>query len=238
MVRHLQGSYFLATNVFLDLGTSTFTAGATEPLTNGNDLAYALALFNSTNLTSGTNYTVAATNHTGQTFIIAYNTNADFIGQSKLPGPFTVYGVLGQYVTNTPYTSGYQFIPTRAADLVALGPPQIVGQPTNQLLTLGANAAFAVTVTGSSPLELPMALQRNQPDGRWPDYRLAKQPACDKQCPIARHGVLPGRGDECVRVGHQRPGAAFSVQHRRPGLEQRQRAGHASPRRNPIPPCR
>jgi Lamin Tail Domain/Immunoglobulin domain len=121
MQKHLVGSYFVASNVFLDLSTGpTFGNNANDPCTN-LDLAaepYNLALYNATNSTKGTNYTVAATNQNGQTFVIFYNDHTDIFGAVKPTCPVNVYGVLGIFVSSTPYTSGYEFTPSRLADIV------------------------------------------------------------------------------------------------------------------------
>jgi len=146
MVRQLQGSYFVISNAFLDLSSgSVFTYLSTgEPVTNANNVTYGLNLFNPTNMTAGTNYVISVTNQNSQTSTIFYSRYTDIIGQTKVTGPVTIYGVLGQYVTNTPYTSGYEFTPTRFADIVPLG------------------IAPAISWTNPAPITYGMALSSNQ----------------------------------------------------------------------------
>jgi hypothetical protein len=126
MVRGLQGSYLVASNVFLDLTTPAFAAGAAEPLTNGLNLTNPISFYNPTNVAGGTNFQVSATNLAGETFTLYYNPYTDLAGGPKPPGPFDIYGVLGQSATNPPYTNGYRFTPTRFADLVPVAPPVIL----------------------------------------------------------------------------------------------------------------
>ena len=125
MVRGLQGSYFVASNVFLDLSTPTFAAKAAEPLTNILNATNWVSFYNPTNQTGGTHYQLSATNQAGETFAIYYNPHTDIAGKAKLAGPFNIYGVLGQDPVSPPYTNGYQFTPTRFADLVPVAPPVI-----------------------------------------------------------------------------------------------------------------
>ena len=69
------GSYFVATNVFLDLNSEVFSSvSAGEQITNVN----------------------------GETFTMYINTYADIAGQPKPAGPVTIYGVIGQYDTTDP----------------------------------------------------------------------------------------------------------------------------------------
>jgi hypothetical protein len=120
MQKHLVGSYFVASNVFLDLSSGpTFGGNANDPATNLDLVAqpFNLALYNPTNTTKGTNYTVAATNQNGETFVLFYNSHIDLIGAKKPTGPVTVYGVLGIF-TGLPATSGYEFTPSGLADIV------------------------------------------------------------------------------------------------------------------------
>ncbi len=121
MQKHMVGSYFVASNVFLDLSTGpTFGNNSNDPLTNGflanQNITY--NLYNATNATKGTNYTVSATNMNGETFIIFYNSHTDIFGAVKPTGPVTIYGVLGIFTNATPNTNGYEFTPSRLADIV------------------------------------------------------------------------------------------------------------------------
>jgi hypothetical protein len=106
----LEGSYFVASNVMLNLSTPTFAANASDPTTN---LAY--------HVLSDTNavYNFTFTNDVGQTFILFVNSHTDIPGQTKPTGPVTIYGVLGQFVSSSPYIGGYEFTPSRYADIIS-----------------------------------------------------------------------------------------------------------------------
>ena len=106
----LEGSYFVASNVMLYLNTPNFVSSANDPTTN---LAY--------HVRSDTSaaYNITFTNGAGQTFILFVNSHTDIPGQPKPTGPVTVYGVLGQFVSASPYIGGYEFTPTRLADIIA-----------------------------------------------------------------------------------------------------------------------
>ena len=126
MQKHLMSSYFVASNVFLDLSSGpTFGDDANEPLTNGNLFNYSLTMFSpnpGTSTTVVSNFTVAVANQVGQTINIFYNDHEPgLIGAQKPIGPCTIYGVLSIHSTTAspgPYTSGYEFVPTRLADIV------------------------------------------------------------------------------------------------------------------------
>jgi hypothetical protein len=109
VMQSLVSSYFVASNVFLNLSSPTFVS-ADEPITN---IAY--------NVLSDTNaiYNYTFTNQAGQTFIIYANPYTDIPGQTKPTGPVTIYGVLGQYAANAPYVGGYEFTPSRYADIIS-----------------------------------------------------------------------------------------------------------------------
>jgi hypothetical protein len=88
----LEGRYVVASNVVLDASSTTFiSASAGEFLTDTN----------------------------GQTFSMFINASTDIPGQTKPEGTATVYGVIGQFDTSDPRTSGYQLIPSRYADIVS-----------------------------------------------------------------------------------------------------------------------
>jgi hypothetical protein len=184
MVQQLQGSYFVISNVYLDLSAGpVFGDNASEPLTNTDNLDFALNLFNPASLTAGTNYSVGATNEDGETFTIFYNDQTDILGQTKPTGPLIIYGVLGQFVASVPYTSGYQFIPSRFADMVSLGQPTVTwtnpasiisgtalgsnqlnaaanapgafayNPPAGTILAVGSNQTLSVTFTPSDTVD-------------------------------------------------------------------------------------
>jgi len=111
VMQSLVGSYFVASNVFLDLADGpTFGANANDPATNA---AYHVLADTSTA------YNVTFTNNAGQTFILFYNSHTDIPNQTKPTGPVTIYGVLGQYVSSSPYVGGYEFTPSRFADIIS-----------------------------------------------------------------------------------------------------------------------
>ena len=77
--------------------------------------------------TSGSNVTI--TNATGETFVLRVDARTDIGGKPKPGGPVTVTGVLIQFDSSDPRTSGYQLLPTRYADIVAQAsqpPPPVV----------------------------------------------------------------------------------------------------------------
>ena len=106
----LEGSYFVVSNVTLNLSTPTFVSGANDTITN-----------NVTHVRTFTNsvVTVNFTNGAGQTFILFVNAHTDLPNQVKPTGPVTIYGVLGQYVGTSPYIGGYEFTPSRLADIIS-----------------------------------------------------------------------------------------------------------------------
>lgn len=62
---------------------------------------------------------VTMTDALGQTFPLYANAGTDLIGKVIPVGTSTVIGVLGQFDSSAPYTSGFQFIPSRFADIVS-----------------------------------------------------------------------------------------------------------------------
>lgn len=106
----LEGSYFVASNVMLNLNTPAFVANANDPTTN---LAYHVLA------DSSASYSITFTNDVGQTFILFVNSHTDLPGQTKPTGPVTVYGVLGQFVSTSPFIGGYEFTPSRVADIIS-----------------------------------------------------------------------------------------------------------------------
>jgi hypothetical protein len=103
-MKALESSYFVASNVMLNLSTATFVSGANDTITN-----------NATHVKAFTNsvLTVNFTNTAGQTFVLYINGYTDIPKQTKSTGPVTIYGVLGNY-KNT-----FEFTPSRFADIVS-----------------------------------------------------------------------------------------------------------------------
>lgn len=106
----LEGSYFVASNVMLNLSTPTFVSNANDPTTN---LTYRVLTDTSDS------YNITFTNDVGQTFILFVNSHTDLPFQTKPTGPVTVYGVLGQFVSTSPFIGGYEFTPSRFADIIS-----------------------------------------------------------------------------------------------------------------------
>jgi hypothetical protein len=109
-MEQLEGSYFVASNVMLNLSTPTFAANANDPTTN---------LTHHVLSDTSAAYNITFTNDAGQTFILFVNSHTDLPGQAKPTGPVTVYGVLGQFVSSSPFIGGYEFTPSRAADIIS-----------------------------------------------------------------------------------------------------------------------
>lgn len=111
----LGSTYFVASNVTLEAAPPTYTSEANEPLTN--NFYHVL----SDPILDGTSFNPDFTNQPGQTFVIYYNENANFLGTTKPTGPVTIYGVLGFYSTangDAVVPSGWEFTPTRGADII------------------------------------------------------------------------------------------------------------------------
>jgi hypothetical protein len=134
----MEGKYVVASNVFIELTTPTFSG------------------------------TCLVTNSLGETFTLFANASTDISGQTKPLGPVTILGVLGQYDTSNPRTSGYQLIPSRYADIISQAKSATVrftnvlsnlvrpGQPTPNTLTDG------VLRPGE---KLTMSVQVSDPEG-------------------------------------------------------------------------
>jgi hypothetical protein len=97
----LQSVYCVASNIYLAAG-STFSSGVNEYITNNNNLVL-------TDPLPGFTFTNAA----GETFDIYVNAYTSIPGQAKPAGPVTMYGVLSVY------NGGYEFTPTRYADIIS-----------------------------------------------------------------------------------------------------------------------
>jgi hypothetical protein len=97
----LEGTYFVASNVFLAAGT-TITGGSTEGITNISARVLTDSMFSLT-----------FTNGAGQSFPMYVNYYTDLPGQPKPSGPVTIYGVLGNY------KGTYELIASRYADIIS-----------------------------------------------------------------------------------------------------------------------
>jgi hypothetical protein len=104
----LESTYFVASNVTFQSTPPTFTFEANEPITNNFNHILTDPLFN-----------LMFTNDAGETFTIFYNENVNFLGQTKPTGPVTIFGVLGYFMSGGAVNpSGWEFTPTRAADII------------------------------------------------------------------------------------------------------------------------
>jgi hypothetical protein len=104
-MKAMESMYFVASNVMLNLSTPNFVSGANDTITNN---VYHTKTFSSSALT------VSFTNYVGQTFILFINSGTDIPNKPKSTGPVTIYGVLGYFDT-----SGYEFTPSRYADIIS-----------------------------------------------------------------------------------------------------------------------
>jgi len=71
----------------------------------------------------------------GQTFVVYINAYTDVVGQLIPDGASTVIGVLGQFDSSSPYSAGYQLIPSRYADIISASKAPVV-RFTNTLANL------------------------------------------------------------------------------------------------------
>ena len=103
-MKALESSYFVASNVMLNLSTASFVSGANDTITN-----------NATHIKTFTNsvLTVNFTNGAGQTFVLYINGYTDIPKKTKSSGPVTIYGILGNY-KNT-----FELTPSRYADIIS-----------------------------------------------------------------------------------------------------------------------
>jgi hypothetical protein len=100
---------------------------------------------------NATGVLVLATNASGELFNVRIDKRVgDIIGQPIPVGPVAVLGVLNQFDTTNPRTSGYQVTPTRYADIT--GVPIITGQPLSQTVQAGLSVTFTLVVSGTGAL--------------------------------------------------------------------------------------
>lgn len=108
LMKRLESSYFVASNVTLTAGT-TFGSGVNEDIFN-----------NARHVLSATNsvLSILFTNDVGQTFTVFLNAATDIPGKPKYSGPVTIFGILG-FFTGAGNTGGFEFTPSRYADIVS-----------------------------------------------------------------------------------------------------------------------
>ncbi len=138
----LEGSLVLLTNVTLvDPGTGAFRPGTTEKIVDAS----------------------------GYPFDLRIDARPDIGGQAKPTGPFAVIGVMGQFDTSSPWSSGYQIIPSRFADLLAPSKAPTV-RHTNFLSRLVRPGDLPTNTFGESVLlpgeRLEMQVEISDPEGR------------------------------------------------------------------------
>ncbi len=136
----LEGSYVVASNVFIDLTVPTFASGATYLVTNSS----------------------------GQTFTLFINAQTDLVGQSKPTDAVTILGVLGQFDNSNPRTSGYQLIPSRYAEVISSSKAPLV-RFTNFLSNLIRPGDLPTNIFVENALrtgeKLTMTVRVTDPDG-------------------------------------------------------------------------
>ncbi|MEW6159255.1 MAG: lamin tail domain-containing protein, partial [Verrucomicrobiota bacterium] len=91
-IEPIEGRLVQAVNVTLDTSTPNFRTG-------------------------GENVTI--TDESGNPFTLRVDARTDIGGQVKPTGPVTIIGVLAQFDTSNPRTTGYQIIPSRFADILS-----------------------------------------------------------------------------------------------------------------------
>lgn len=147
METNIEGSLVIVPAVYLPTGTSgTFTSGQTLTITNLS----------------------------GQTFLLYIDARlTDIIGQDIPTGLTSITGYMTQFDSSSPYTSGYEIVPTRYEDIVpaSVGPTpeplvisvegsDVVLSWTNPLFNLQAASAVTGTYTNvpgaTSPYHYPL----------------------------------------------------------------------------------
>jgi hypothetical protein len=103
-MQQLEGNYFVASNVMLNLSTPNFVSGANDTITNN---ANHVKTFN--NSAETFNFT----NGAGQTFVLYVNAYTDIPNKAKYTGPVTIYGILGNF------GNLFEFTPSRYADIIS-----------------------------------------------------------------------------------------------------------------------
>jgi hypothetical protein len=98
--------------------------------TEGSLVVVSNVYLGSTNSSFAASGNVTLTNLSGQTFTLFIHANStDIIGQSIPPFATSIIGVLSQFKSSAPYTSGYELDITQSSDLVAGTPPPPVTLP-------------------------------------------------------------------------------------------------------------
>jgi hypothetical protein len=141
LIENHEGRYVVASNVWIDLTLPNFVSGTT----------------------------VNITNELGETFTLRVDARPDIAGQPKPKTPVTIYGVISQFDTSDPRSSGYQLMPSRFADIVsALKAPTV--RFTNVLANLvrpgdtPTNSYPDIALNPTESLRITVAI--SDPEGR------------------------------------------------------------------------
>ncbi|MEP7027354.1 MAG: phospholipase D-like domain-containing protein [Candidatus Eisenbacteria bacterium] len=104
---------------------------------------------------AGANTTVTIIDASGVTINLFIDKDGPVCGSSNPSGPFNVTGVLSQFKSAAPYTSGYEIRPRFASDIVPLTPgPNFVGIPTAvNVDSVSADITWGTDVNSSSIVE-------------------------------------------------------------------------------------
>lgn len=138
----IEGSLITLTNItLLDLSNPVFRSGSTEKITDASGLPFDLRI----------------------------DARTDIVSQSKPTREFAVVGVLGQFDTSNPWTSGYQVIPSRFADFFTPSKAPTI-RHTNTLSQLVRSGDVPVNTFAESAVQpgerLEIAVDLSDPDGR------------------------------------------------------------------------
>jgi hypothetical protein len=106
-MQKLEGTYFVASNVFLDASSPTYPSGSTFVFSN---IVY--------HVLTAPMFALTFTNNANDTFQGFIGATTDIAGRPRPSGPVTMLGVLGKFSPSLPYSGGYQFTPTRLADII------------------------------------------------------------------------------------------------------------------------
>lgn len=124
---------------------------------------------------SGKNITMTSADGSS-TLALFVNAGTDLVGQPIPTGPVTVIGVLGQYVSSNPRTTGYELIPSRYADVQSQFKPPTIAHtnylsnlvrpgdaPTNTFTDFGLRPGeqLTVAVTITDPSGKPFTVSTN-----------------------------------------------------------------------------
>ncbi|MCC7377713.1 MAG: lamin tail domain-containing protein [Verrucomicrobiales bacterium] len=114
-------------------------------------------------------FTEKITDASGLPFDLRIDARTDIVSQSKPTREFAVVGVLGQFDTSNPWTSAYQIIPSRFADLYTPSKAPTV-RHTNTLSRLARGGDVPVNTFSENAIQpgerLEIAVDLSDPEGR------------------------------------------------------------------------